>query len=144
MLGAALNFSGQTEIVAIDLLGLLAISLLKKEGSQCMARRVHPSPGLDVLEIVIATDTFSQVLVRAIIIALVVFQFTIKHLLADCQNAMRRIVEESPLLRDFPERLVKAHALLIGFLEIPQEGLAYPFRVVVHCRCDWIQINVIG
>ena len=111
MLGAALNFSSQTEIVAIDLLGLLAMPLLKKEGGQRVTGRVHPSPRLDVLEIVIATDTFSQVLVCAIMIALVVFQFAIEHLLADCQDAVRWIVEESPLSRDLPERLVKARCV---------------------------------
>src|SRR5580700_7577382 len=132
MLGAALNFSCQTEIVAIDLLSLLAMPLLKKEGSQCVARRVHPSPRLDILEVVIATDTFSQVLVCAIVIALVVLQFSIEHLLADCQDAVRRIVEESPLLRNLSERLVKAAAFPVGFWEILQERLGDAFRIMVH------------
>src|SRR5579862_1332311 len=99
MLGTTLDFSSQTEIVAIDLFGLLAMPLLKKERGQCVTGWMHPSPRLDVVEVVIATNTFSQVLVCSIVIALVVFQFAIEHLLADCQDAVRRVVEESSLLR---------------------------------------------
>ena len=82
MLSAALNFPGQTQIVAIDFFRFFTEPLLKKEGGQRVAGRVHPGPRLDVLEIVVATNTFSQTLERALVITLMVLQFAIEHLLA--------------------------------------------------------------
>src|SRR5665213_3643725 len=144
MLSAALNFSSQPQIVAIDFLGLLTMPLLKKESRQRVTRRVHPGPRLDVLQVIIETNTFPQILIRSVIIALVIIQFAVEHLLADRQDGTGWIVEESPLWRNSAETVVKAPAFLFGFWKILQEGMGYGFRVMVHGRRDWIEFTVIG
>ena len=72
----------QAQIVAIDLLGFLVVALLRKQRRQGMARRMHPRPGLYVLEIVVAANALAQMLVGGFVVALVVRELAVEHLFA--------------------------------------------------------------
>ena len=70
MLGTALHFAAEAEIVAIDLLGLLHVTLVEKQCRQRMAGRVHPRPWLGVGEVVIQLDCLAQMAIGLLVPAL--------------------------------------------------------------------------
>jgi hypothetical protein len=77
-----LNSSAQAQIVATDLLSLAVMALLGQQSCKRMPRWMHPCPRLDVLQIVVSIDCFPQMSIGKFMIAFVVFQLAIEHLLA--------------------------------------------------------------
>jgi hypothetical protein len=77
-----LNSSAQAQVVATDVLSLPVMALLGQQSCKRMPRWMHPGPRLDVRQIVVSIDGFSQVSVGKFMIAFVVFQLAVQHLFA--------------------------------------------------------------
>jgi hypothetical protein len=143
MLGTPLNPAAQAQIVATDLLGLDVMALLSQQGRQRMPRRMHPGPRLDVLQIVVAIDRLPQMGIAKLMIASVVFEFAIQHLLADREDAAGAIVEDLSLRGDAPQAVAKYLAFPVGRAELLQRRLCNALGVVGHRGRNRIQLPVI-
>src|SRR6202023_4088332 len=79
-LSATLDLAAQPQIIAINLLGLLVMSLLHQQARERMPWGAHPGPGLDVLEIIVAAEALPRVLVGLLVIAEGILELAVKHL----------------------------------------------------------------
>ena len=77
-------------------LRLTDAALFEQQSPQGVTGRVHPGPGLCVIEPIIKTNGLFEITERKIMVLLAVFQFTKHHRLTDGQDIVRGIVEEKP------------------------------------------------
>ena len=143
MLRTTLDSAAQAEIVAVDLLGLAVVALFGKQGRQRMPRRMHPGPRLDVFQVVVPIDGFPQMGIAAFMIAFVIFEFAVQHLLAHRQDAARAVVENLSLARECAQAVVKQLALLLGLVELLERGMRDALGVVLHRGRNRIQLRII-
>ena len=76
-------------------------------------------------------------------IAFVVFQLAVQHLLAHRQYAVGAVIEDLSLRRDTPQAVVKQLTLSLGIVEPLERSVSDALRVVVHRGRNQIQLRVI-
>ena len=65
-----------------------------------MPRRMHPRPRLDIFQAVVANNAFAQIFESDVVVALVVFNFSLKHHGADSEDVTRPVVKETSFMWD--------------------------------------------
>src|SRR6476660_9264000 len=101
-----------------------------------MPRRMHPRPRFDIIQAIIAKNAFAQIFESDVVVALMVFNFSLEHHGANSEDITRPVVEESPFRWDALQAVIEAFALKVGVVESLEGRLSYPFGVVVHGGCD--------
>src|ERR1700753_3027086 len=99
---------------------------------------MQPSPWLDIFQAVVANDTFTQIFECDVVVASVVFNFSLEHHGANSEDVTSPIVEKASVMWDALQALIEAVALKVGALGVFERGLGYPSGVVVHGGRDEI------
>src|ERR1700722_17461893 len=98
-----------------------------------MPGRVHPSPWLDVFEIVISLYGFPQMSKGRLVVAPVIFELTVHHLLSNREDTASAVVENFALGRDAAHTFVKQLAFPFGSRKVPQCRVGDRLGIMLHC-----------
>jgi hypothetical protein len=104
---------------------------------------MHPRPWLGVAKAVVSSDALAQGREGGIIIAFVIFQFSLQHLLTDAQYRVSVIAEESTIRRDTPKTFVKQDPLCLGRGNVPERRECDTSRIVLHRGRDQVKVRIV-
>ena len=120
------------EIRSIHRGRLIDLTLFEQQGGQCMARWLHPSPGLVVGQVVVQPHGRPEVSERGVKAATTVLDLTPHHLPRDRENVETPVVEHVAALRDAGERFIEVGGLALRRVDVACHRASYRLGVPHH------------
>src|SRR5580704_8322095 len=108
-----------------------------------MPWRMHPGPWLGVAKAVVSSDALAQSREGGFVIALVIFQFSLQHLLTHAQYRVSMVAEESTIRRDTSKTFVEPDLLILSRGNVLERRVCDTSRIVLHRGRDQVKFRIV-
>jgi hypothetical protein len=145
-LGALLLEQGraaEAEVLTIDLLGFRGAPLFQQQGTERVAHRLHPAPGLVVGQVVLQRDGGAQPREGCVMFASAVGDLALQHLLGNGQQLHAANIMDLPRLWHAQRGRAEQCLFGLGRRHVAQRGVRDALRVVRHRHGVAIKLAVL-
>jgi len=128
----ALDPPAQAKIVSVDGFGLGMMTRLQQQRGQRVARRMHPSPWLGVVETVVPVHGLAETRIGLFVVTLVVRDLTVEHGFGHAQGGVREVAQEFVLRRYAGHGFAEERAFAVSGDRVLERRVGDAARIMMH------------